>query len=70
MDEQWLCNVSVWDGREMCDLSAAAASTLSSVSTYNRFALPGTPFDRLSLSWDTGSRKRNTSGNDYDSSEK
>lgn len=53
MDEQWLCNVSVWDGREMCDLSAAA-STLSSVSTYNRFALPGTPFDCLSLSCSLG----------------
>lgn len=28
MDEQWLCSVSVCDGREMCDLSAAASTLL------------------------------------------
>lgn len=26
MDEQWLCNVNVWEGREICDLSAAAST--------------------------------------------
>lgn len=26
MDEQWLCNVSVWDVREICDVSAAAST--------------------------------------------
>lgn len=30
MDEQWLCNANVWDGREICDL-CAAASTLRGV---------------------------------------
>lgn len=73
MDERWLCNASVWDGRGMCDLSAAA-STLQRVCLHTAGLLwPGTPFHCLSLSSSLGhweQEKRNTSGNDYDSGEK
>lgn len=34
MDEQWLCNVSMWDERGMCDLSAAASTLQSTKGLY------------------------------------
>lgn len=52
MDEQWLCNVSVWDGR---DRSVTSAPLLPHCDeSVSRFALPGTPVDRPSLSSSLG----------------
>lgn len=45
MSEQWLCNVSVWDGQDISDLSAAAPHSTSPFPGF----LPGTPYDCLSL---------------------
>ncbi len=75
MDEQWLCNVSVWDEREMCDVSAAASTLRQGLPPYSRFELDGSclgilvPVCSLPFLVDSGSRKRNIPAIDYHSNE-